>query len=83
MKNCNLCYRQFSAAEGSDLWNNIQIAINQSYPNVLPEGLTVPFIMETWELQAGYPVVNVIRDYDNKQVVISQVCIRFNCSNVI
>lgn len=65
--------RQFQAADSSDLWNNIQAAVTESYPNILPEELTVPLIMKTWELQAGYPVVKVDRDYENKKVVISQV----------
>lgn len=66
-------FRQFAAADSSDLWNNIQAAISENYPNVLPQGLTVPLVMETWELQAGYPVINVIRDYENNKLVISQV----------
>lgn len=66
-------FRQFGVADSSDLWNNIQAAVNQSYPNALPEGLSVPLVMEAWELHAGYPVINVNRDYENKRIIITQV----------
>lgn len=51
----------------------MQTAIEASYPNVLPEGYTVPAIMSTWEHQAGFPLVTVTRNYTNGRVVFSQV----------
>lgn len=49
------------------------MALDEEYPNALPENLTVPLIMESWETQSGYPVINAIRDYSTYKVTLSQV----------
>lgn len=66
-------FRAYKAATGDDLWNSIQSALDSNYPNLLPNGLTIPEIMQTWENQAGYPVVWVVRDYETGLVTFSQV----------
>lgn len=69
----DICFRQFAAADSDDLWNNLQLVVSEDYPDVLPEELTVPLIMTTWETQAGFPIIYANRYYVNRQVVISQV----------
>lgn len=39
---------------------------------MLPEDVTVKDIMDTWTLQTGYPVLNVIRNYDDNSVELQQ-----------
>lgn len=65
-----LCCRAYQPATGNDLWNAIQRAIDT---NTLPEGNSIPTIMSTWELQAGFPLVTVTRNYTNGVVTFSQV----------
>lgn len=40
---------------------------------VLPADMTVKQIMDSWTVQTGYPVLNVTRDYDSGNAVITQV----------
>lgn len=68
-----LGFRAYKPATGPDLWNGIQTAVEANYSSALPVGYNIPDIMSTWELQAGYPLVTVTRNYTNGRVVFSQV----------
>lgn len=66
--------RTYDTATPSDLWNGLQAAVD-TYEGVLnlPEGETVESILETWNSQAGYPVIYVDRNYITGSINISQV----------
>lgn len=42
----------------------------------MPEGETVESILETWNSQAGYPVIYVNRNYATGSINISQVTLK-------
>lgn len=62
---------KYNNAEQDDLWNALTLQAHAD--NVLPKTLTVKTVMDSWTLQTGYPVINVIRDYGGKTVQITQV----------
>lgn len=60
--------------EPSYLWSSIQTALDSSnVSGVLPSEANVEGVMETWNSQSGYPVVNVERNYEDGSVTFSQV----------
>ncbi|XP_065336778.1 aminopeptidase N-like [Cloeon dipterum] len=60
---------KFSNADQNDLWRGLSTAV----PNgLLPNNVEFKDIMDTWALQAGYPVVTVTRDYDKNTVNFTQ-----------
>ncbi|GJQ73763.1 hypothetical protein Trydic_g18704 [Trypoxylus dichotomus] len=61
---------QYGAAQPSDLWRGLQAAVDELDPEILGD-LTVAEIMETWNSQAGFPVVDVSRN-NNGRIVLSQ-----------
>ncbi|XP_058825930.1 aminopeptidase N-like [Topomyia yanbarensis] len=65
-----LLSRELAAATPDDLYAGLQAAV--SGKRMLPVGMTVKEVMETWTTAAGYPVLNVRRNYQSKEVVISQ-----------
>lgn len=66
---------QFNNADADSLWTALQTVV---LPDLLPAGMTLKNVMDTWTLQSGYPVINVERLYDeNKRAIITQVCIKF------
>ncbi|XP_059490156.1 uncharacterized protein LOC132205229 [Neocloeon triangulifer] len=53
---------QYTSADQDDLWRGLE----QGVPaGLLPEGVAFKDIMDSWAIQAGYPVVTVTRDYEN------------------
>lgn len=66
----HLIFRSYSAAEQDDLWHFLTDAGHVA--KVLPTNVTVKNIMDTWTLQTGYPVLNVIRSYDDDSVEMKQ-----------
>lgn len=62
---------KFSSAEQDDLWLSFTDEAHRQ--DVLDQNVTVKEIMDTWTLQAGYPVLKVIRDYSANTVTLSQV----------
>nr|XP_045613537.1 aminopeptidase N-like [Procambarus clarkii] len=51
---------QLSNAEQDDLWLHLTQAAHED--GSLPEDLSVKAIMDSWTLQAGYPVITVVRN---------------------
>lgn len=72
--NIYLNNRSYDTATPADLWNGFQAAVD-SYDGIinLPEGASVESVLETWNSQAGYPVIYVDRNYVTGSVNISQV----------
>ena len=62
---------KYGNADQDDLWHALtQAAYRHS---ALPRSLTIKKIMDTWTLQAGYPVIMVNRDYRHGTATITQV----------
>lgn len=58
-----LKYFQYKNAVHDDLWN-VMTEFGHKY-NTLPADLTVKEIMDTWTIQAGYPILTVSRNGTN------------------
>lgn len=65
-----LTARQLNTANSDHLYTGLQSAILGK--NVLPDGVTVKDIMESWATEKGYPVLSVRRTYETGSVIISQ-----------
>lgn len=62
----------YSSAVGRDLWNALQKSSdNANLSIIFPKGFNLTSVMETWEHQAGIPVLSVIRK--NGTIQFSQV----------
>jgi len=61
---------QFAAAEQDDLWRHLTVQGHKD--GKLAEGVDVKTIMDTWTLQAGFPVVSVERYYENDTAKLRQ-----------
>ncbi|XP_069682405.1 aminopeptidase N-like isoform X1 [Periplaneta americana] len=61
---------KYNNARQDDLWQQLTFQAHQD--GSLPSYMTVKEIMDTWTLQTGYPVVTVIRNYENHTANISQ-----------
>ena len=68
------CCRAYGNAVQDDLWNalNDQAAIDGI---ILPA--TIKTIMDTWTMKQGYPLIKVIREYENGGATVHQVCQSF------
>lgn len=54
--------KEYESASSDDLYAGLQLAVNEDYPTNPP---SVATIMQSWENQAGYPVITVSRDGNN------------------
>ncbi|KXJ84068.1 hypothetical protein RP20_CCG020962 [Aedes albopictus] len=68
--NTYLLNRQLDVATDQHLYEALQSAL--SGERSIPETMTVKEIMESWTNAAGYPVLNVCRNYRTNEVTISQ-----------
>ncbi|SPP85572.1 blast:Aminopeptidase N [Drosophila guanche] len=68
--NCYLKRHAYSNADQNDLWRSLSDAAHEF--GSLPENLEVRTIMDTWTLQAGYPLITVQRDYVRNIISINQ-----------
>ncbi|KAF4529531.1 hypothetical protein B566_EDAN017882 [Ephemera danica] len=59
--------KQYSNAVMDDLWAAMEPHVP---PGQLPPGVTFKQVMDTWTLQAGYPVIRVVRDYATNRAFI-------------
>lgn len=64
--------RAYQSAEQNDLWDALTKQAHKD--KVLDSAVTIKEIMDTWTLQTGFPVVTVIRDYNNGAATLTQVC---------
>ncbi|KAG8230708.1 hypothetical protein J437_LFUL009852 [Ladona fulva] len=66
--------KSYSNAEQDDLWESLtkEATSVSNETRVLPYGLTVKDVMDTWTLQEGYPVITVTRNYEDGSARISQ-----------
>ncbi|KAL1116749.1 hypothetical protein AAG570_005221 [Ranatra chinensis] len=60
----------FNNAEQDDLWSSLTEQGHKD--NTLDQEVTIKEIMDTWTLQTGYPLVTVIRDYENGTARVTQ-----------
>lgn len=63
--------KKYGSAEQKDLWSALN---NAASKKGTPE-VDVAVVMDSWTLQTGFPLVNVIRDYGREVLHISQVII--------
>ncbi|KAJ1530371.1 hypothetical protein ONE63_005280 [Megalurothrips usitatus] len=62
-----------SIGKPADLYKAMQSAVTAlQAPALLPDGVTVADVLASWVDRSGYPVVNAIRNYDNKTATLSQ-----------
>ncbi|XP_025986451.2 aminopeptidase N [Solenopsis invicta] len=62
--------KAYQNAEQNDLWCALT---NQAHKDkVLDPNVTVKEIMDTWTLQTGFPVVTVLRNYDDNSFTLTQ-----------
>ncbi|KAH8351352.1 hypothetical protein KR084_010021 [Drosophila pseudotakahashii] len=60
----------YKNAEQDNLWECLTQAAHQN--EALSQNYDIKTIMDSWTLQTGYPVVNVIRDYTSKSAKLTQ-----------
>lgn len=69
-------YSQYSTVIGKDLWEAFEENIDEtSSIKILPKSSNITAVMETWEKQAGLPMLIVTRKYSDQTVHFSQVCL--------
>ncbi|XP_049277419.1 aminopeptidase N-like [Anopheles funestus] len=66
--------RQLDGATAEHLYSGLQEALVANAPTLLPAGVTVQQLMNSWTSEAGFPVLNVYRTYgdDKQEAIISQ-----------
>lgn len=62
--------KKFGNAEQKDLWN----ALTNAARRAGDFDTDVAVVMDSWTLQTGFPVLNIIRNYDTGVIEFSQVC---------
>ncbi|XP_042891875.1 aminopeptidase N-like [Penaeus japonicus] len=60
----------YKNAVQDDLWQHLTVAAHED--GVLPQDVTVKMIMDTWTLQKGYPVIQVMRSVDGTSAILAQ-----------
>ncbi|XP_027211538.2 aminopeptidase N [Penaeus vannamei] len=61
---------KYRNAVQDDLWNCLTMAAHED--GILPQDVTVKMIMDTWTLQKGYPVIQVIRSPNGSSATLTQ-----------
>ncbi|XP_053679393.1 aminopeptidase N-like [Anopheles nili] len=65
--------RQLDGATAEHLYAGMQEALALNAPGLLPAGVTVRQLMDSWTSEPGFPILNVYRTYDeDHEVVLSQ-----------
>lgn len=62
--------KKYANAHHDDLW--YYLTTQAHIDGTLEKEMTVKQIMDTWILQSGYPVVTVVRNYENNSADLSQ-----------
>lgn len=69
-----ITFRKYEPVEPSDLYQRLQEEVDRANKGVdLLNDLKVKDILTTWDSQAGYPVVEIVRNYDSGSLVLTQV----------
>ncbi|XP_033249784.1 aminopeptidase Ey-like isoform X4 [Drosophila miranda] len=68
--NCYLKRHAYGNADQNDLWRSLSEAAHKF--GSMPRYLDVQRVMDTWTLQAGYPLITVHRDYVRNTISINQ-----------
>lgn len=63
--------KKFGNAEQKDLWNALTNVARRNGDF----DTDVAVVMDSWTLQTGFPVLNVVRNYDTGVIHFSQVCL--------
>lgn len=63
--------KKFGNAEQKDLWNALTSVARRNGDF----DTDVAVVMDSWTLQTGFPVLNVVRNYDTGVIQFSQVCL--------
>lgn len=61
---------EYANAEQDNLWESLTEEAH--HQDALPKNITVKKIMDKWTLQTGYPTITVDRDFEKKEVTITQ-----------
>ncbi|KAL6443900.1 hypothetical protein ACFW04_001724 [Cataglyphis niger] len=61
---------QFSSATSDDLWNALQVVLDES--DVPHNAYRLKEVMDTWIKQRHFPVVHVTRNNDTNEIIITQ-----------
>ncbi|KAH8278476.1 hypothetical protein KR018_003846 [Drosophila ironensis] len=61
---------EYGNAEQDNLWQSLTIAAHKT--DTLPRSYDLKTIMDSWTLQAGFPLINVTRNYAAKTATLSQ-----------
>ncbi|XP_046683122.1 aminopeptidase N-like isoform X2 [Homalodisca vitripennis] len=61
---------RYGNAAQDDLWASLTEQAHKA--NTLSAELSVKLIMDSWTVQTGYPVLSVVRDYQNGKATVSQ-----------
>ncbi|XP_014203834.1 aminopeptidase N [Copidosoma floridanum] len=72
-----LTEKAYQCAEQDDLWKALTEQAHRA--GVLEKYVTIKQIMDTWTLQTGFPVVTVLRNYNDNSAVVTQT--RFMLQN--
>ncbi|CAH0778351.1 unnamed protein product [Bemisia tabaci] len=65
-----LLEKSYQNANQNDLWHSLTLFAHQD--GILEKSETVKQIMDTWTLQTGYPLVTVIRNYEDGSATVTQ-----------
>ncbi|XP_053669023.1 aminopeptidase N-like [Anopheles marshallii] len=66
--------RQLDGATAEHLYSGLQESLVANAPTLLPAGVTVRQLMDSWTSAPGFPVLNVYRTYgtDKQEAILSQ-----------
>uniref|UniRef100_A0A182MEM1 Aminopeptidase n=1 Tax=Anopheles culicifacies TaxID=139723 RepID=A0A182MEM1_9DIPT len=66
--------RQLDGATADHLYSGLQEALVANAPTLLPAGVTVRQLMDSWTSVSGFPILNVYRTYgdDKQEAILSQ-----------
>ncbi|XP_018306516.1 puromycin-sensitive aminopeptidase-like protein [Mycetomoellerius zeteki] len=62
--------KAYQSAKSNDLWYALTKQAHKD--KILDPNITVKKIMDTWTLQTGFPVVTVLRNYNNSSIKLTQ-----------
>lgn len=61
---------KYQNADQDNLWEALTVEAHKK--KILPSNLTVKTVMDSWTLQTGYPIITVIRNYEENSAELLQ-----------